>query len=396
MGILDRLGLRVTEFERTDASAPVLDPGPASDPKAQGSGVIPPARSAAPTVVTPERSLTVSTVYRAFQIIGVSVSQLSVDQYRGPALITSSSLLSNPDIDEDSETFFEMAAMSLGMTGNYYWRKERALGKVVNLKLLNPAEVTVSVDPTTKRPEYSVGGKKLDADDLIHKRMMPRPGTPLGLGPIQAAQIELGGTVDARDYGSQFLSRGEIPSGLLTTDQPLTADEAKTYKAIWRGDGEEIKNGHDTKVLGSGLKYAPLALKPSDIQFLETQQFNKTQLATLLGVPASLLNAVVEGGARTYSNVEQEWIVFNRFTLMAYLRPIELGLSRLLPHGNKARFNVDALLRTDTKTRYESHEIGIRAGFLTKDEARAMEGRAPLTAEQQTEQPTPTEETTNA
>ena len=38
-----------------------------------------------------------------------------------------------------------------------------------------------------------------------------------------------------------------------------------------------------------------------------------------------------------------------------------------------ARWNLDALLRTDTKTRYEAYQIGLTAGFLTLDHVKRQE-----------------------
>ena len=52
----------------------------------------------------------------------------------------------------------------------------------------------------------------------------------------------------------------------------------------------------------------------------------------------------------------------------------EEALSTLLPRGQRAVFNFDAVLRADTQTRYDAYETGLRAGFLTIDEVRALEG----------------------
>lgn len=51
----------------------------------------------------------------------------------------------------------------------------------------------------------------------------------------------------------------------------------------------------------------------------------------------------------------------------------------LLPRGQSARFNLNAVLRPDTKTRYEAHALAIQTGFLTIDEVRDIEGLPPLT-----------------
>ena len=83
--------------------------------------------------------------------------------------------------------------------------------------------------------------------------------------------------------------------------------------------------------------------------------------------------ASVEGGSQTYSNLQQEDLSFVRWTLMTYLREIETALTWLLPPGQKAKFNLDAILRPDTLTRYQAHKIGLEAGFLNVDEVRAIE-----------------------
>ena len=207
------------------------------------------------------------------------------------------------------------------------------------------------------------------------------------------------GALELRDYAALWFSEGKIPSGILTSEQVLTADDAKQFKAAWNGTEEKpADNPSGVKVLGKGTTYTPIMLKPADAQWLESQQFTTTALARLFGVPASLMLAAVEGSAMTYSNVEQDWIAFTRFTLMGYLRKIETALTELTPRGQKIRFNLDALLRSDTKTRYESHAIGLTAGFLTDDEVRAIEGYAPFTPAQRAAKkaaapaPAPTEE----
>ncbi|NHB85212.1 phage portal protein [Tessaracoccus sp. HDW20] len=58
--------------------------------------------------------------------------------------------------------------------------------------------------------------------------------------------------------------------------------------------------------------------------------------------------------------------------------PIELAITSAIGAGYDARFNVDALLRSDTTTRYEAHNLAIGGGWKTVDEVRADEGLAPL------------------
>ena len=139
------------------------------------------------------------------------------------------------------------------------------------------------------------------------------------------------------------------------------------------------------RVLGKGLHYDPVLISPKDALWIEAQQFDTLEIARIFGVPSSLMMTAIDGNSMTYSNVEQEWLGFVRFGLMAYLRKIEDALTALTPRGQRVRFNLDALLRSDTTTRYAAHRTALEAGFLTRDEVRAIENLPALTDAQRVE-----------
>jgi HK97 family phage portal protein len=361
-------------------------------------------RAARAMGVTARRAITLSTVYRAVAIHATAALQLSLGVWRnGEQLTLRTGIAVRPDLDTSASAFYEYVVTSLYLDGNSFWRLTLAdptatrPGEVVDIKPLNPAEVHVYRDPHTDALTYSYRGETIPTNQIKHLKLLRIPGMERGLGPVQAAQIELAGALDARDYGNSWLSESNQPDAILTTDQELKPGDAEKYRNVWEGknpDGTEITDADGNpvaknrfnrlRVLGKGLTYTPLMLKPADLQFLETQKFNTTSIARLFGVPASLMLAAVEGKSQTYSNVEQDWIAYVRFELMRALREIEEAISDLLPHGQVARFKLEALLRTDTKTRYEGHAIALDpvSGWMTKDEVRALEGLAPLTVEQ--------------
>lgn len=358
-----------------------------------------PARAERSTHVSPETALSLSTVYRGIQIHATAAFQLSIGLEREDTGlgIDTPAILERPCLDMHRPAWIEYTVNSLYIDGNAFWKIDRhgehtrRPGTVSNITPLNPAEVTVQVDRLndgSDRTTYFHRGRKVTGE-IQHLKLLTIPGLARGLGPIQAAQIELRGALDARDYGALWLKDSSMPDGILTTEQVLGPGEADKYKHVWYGrnqDGTprkptegavEFGNTERLRVLGSGLKYQPLLLKPSDVQFLETQQFTTTQVARLLGTPASLLLAAVEGNSQTYSNIEQDWIGYLRFSLMKPLREIEEALSEIMPRGTRARFNTDALLRADTKTRYEAHNLALD-NWKTLNEVRALEGLAPL------------------
>jgi HK97 family phage portal protein len=119
-------------------------------------------------------------------------------------------------------------------------------------------------------------------------------------------------------------------------------------------------------------------VSPDEAQFLDSQRFTVEQIARIYGIFPEMIGGATSGSSVTYANREQRAADFLTFGLMPYLIALEDGLSGLVPGPNRVKFNVDGVLRSDLKTRYEAHAIGIDSGFLTIDEVRQLEDRPPL------------------
>jgi len=61
-----------------------------------------------------------------------------------------------------------------------------------------------------------------------------------------------------------------------------------------------------------------------------------------------------------------------------WLIQIEQALTRVAPGRRYVQFNMDANIRPDTLTRMQAHEIALRTGIETIDEAREIEDKPPL------------------
>lgn len=372
MGIRSWLGLAL----RADT------PGP-SDPS---SALTIPRRDAAGLAVTTKDAFSLSMVYRAIQILVTSTKQLSIGTFRDDQEIRSPLWVRQPDINETRSAFLEMTVVSLACSGNAYWRIHRdERGNVATLQNLNPLDVLIETSRSGQVLHYKYQGLELKPEEVKHLKLMRVPGSAYGLGPIQAAQTELRGALDVRDYAGSWFDKSGVPvGGYLSTDMPVTPEGAKATKDAWTGATADREG---VPVLGGGYKFNTLFLNPRDAMWIESQQFTVTQIARLFGVPSSLMLATVEGSTDTYQNVSQDWLGFVRFSLMAYLIEIEDALSTLLPRGQETKFNVEALLRSDTTTRYQSYEVAVRTGWLQKSEVRDIENLAPISGIDKT--PTP-------
>lgn len=335
-------------------------------------GIMPPPRSDS------YDPLQLSTVFRGVQVLQTAIAGLPLYEVRnGLQLEGLSSLIEQPDVRRSRRDFISDLVASMVLDGNAFIRLLRFNDEVVSCEVLPPNLVTVSDDghdPASPMLRYSYLGRDYGPDQVIHCKFLNVPGRLRGLGPISAAREEVEGAQMARDYKARFYTDSSNLKGYLKTDQKVTNDSADQAKQDWKKAGA----AGDIKVIGSNLTYVPLDMKPADLQFLETQKFDTTQIARLLGIPASIMLAAVDGSNLTYSNIEQSWIEFADYTLAAYTGEIEEAFTTLLPRGRSVRFDWDSSRRTDMSDRYSAYKTALDSGWLGRDEIRKREGLAPM------------------
>jgi HK97 family phage portal protein len=77
--------------------------------------------------------------------------------------------------------------------------------------------------------------------------------------------------------------------------------------------------------------------------------------------------------------MEQQFATFVKLTLKPYLQRIEQRVTReLLPSSAYAEFNVEGLLRGDSKARAAFYNAGITGGWLVPNEVRERENLQPV------------------
>lgn len=351
-------------------------------------GIVPPARSdVAPLSV--EAALSMSAVYRAVDTLCNAVMQLELRVERGEQVIRPPALVAKPDVNSNLSKFLKKTTMSLAAHGNAYWRVYRSdeSSPVTNLEVLNPLTVSIQYDDQGKR-FYVAGDRTLKDWQVKHLKLMEPFGSDYGLGPIQAARVSLQGHKNMANYAGRVF--GEYPSGIVSSKDYLDPAMQQAYKDAWYRDEA---TGQRIKFLGNGLAYQPIILDPVDAQFIENQKWNKTEVATVFGVPANYLLADA-GNSLTYQNMIQVDTAFVRYTLTGYLREIEEAFTDLLPRGQKARFNVEGFLRADDKTRSEVNKTYKEMGVRSAEEIRIAEGWGPM-PEALNNQPAPAQPESN-
>jgi HK97 family phage portal protein len=341
-----------------------------------------------PTAISPDRAVGLAAVYRAISIIGTAISQLEVGVWRNGEELPDaqvSSLITKPNFNLSRSAFLEQLGMSLATAGNFYIfleGKNSPTAKPSNLSVWNPHEVYVTYEDGKR--VYNYQGKTYPDWKVKQGWFTRLPGYDVGIGPIQAAQNELRGALDLRNYSDNWFREGGVPSGILRHNNDnvqLSPDQLVAAKTAF--DTNQSEKGRGVVALDGDWSYNPTYLSPKDAQFIESQQFSRTQIAMLFGIPATYMLAGVEGNSMTYTNLEMVDTAFVKYTLMKYLKEIEEALTDLLPRGQVVRFKVEVLLRADTKSRYESYSTATGGQpWLLANEVREIEGRQPLSKSQ--------------
>lgn len=325
---------------------------------------------AAPLLRIPPRAATgykgLPAVYRAVTVLQTAAQQLSLDAWKNGIQLTGENTptaLARPwDYDTQRDLIADLMG-SLTLTGNAYALAVRdKYGVLTGIRVLHPEECAPEHDKKTGLKWVAYDGKKYRANELAHARLLRLPGYEKGLSPISFARKTLERAHKIADAGAHIFERGGVPTGILTTEQPISAETAKAAKNSWNESNSTL-NG--VAVLGEGITYKPVTISPADAQFLESQKYSDAQIAMLFGVPPHLMGIALDGSSMTYQNLQDGNTSFMQWTVSLYLSEIENALSKLLPRGTITRFNYDAVLRPDAKKRMETHTLAINAGIYT-------------------------------
>ena len=232
------------------------------------------------------------------------------------------------------------------------------------------------VDESGPRPVYRYNGTEINRSMLIHVPLYVVPGSVVGLSPIGLFRTQIETGIEAQKASKNFFRRGGIPSAILRNNAiTMSSEQAQDTKSRFVAS----VSASEPFVTGKDWDYSTIAVPTADASFLNGIKATATQIAAIYRVAPEEIGGEVASSSLTYKSLEQDQIRFNMRTKRPIAARIESVVNPYLVGDRYLKFNLDADVRADLKTRFESHQIGITAGFETIDEVRALEERAPLT-----------------
>lgn len=325
-------------------------------------------------------ALAIPAVARSIDLLASQTAALSVAAYRaGVRLEVQPRVVSRPTpwAEQRRRDFLYETVHSLIAGGedggDAYWltleRNDRDYPSA--LLVVDPADMDVRWDELRLRRLYRWRGQDIDRRDVTHIRIGERAGDPHGHSPIADCLPRLAIIGAAEAYAAGFFASGGLPEVVIKSGTQLDENEATVLRNQYIGTGERFP----VRVVSGDLDLAFPAADPERSQMAQTRAYAATEVARLLGIPASLLMVETSGATITYTNPQGALDQLYRETLVpTYLNPIEAAWSDLVPGTQAVRFELNELLAADVVTRSQVQLAYVGAGILDPLEVRAMEG----------------------
>ncbi|NHE57963.1 phage portal protein [Cyclobacterium plantarum] len=329
------------------------------------------------TIIDANTALTIGAFYQGVNSISNTIASLPFKVFQNKEIQKK-----NPihyiikEKSNDLQTafeFFNTMIFIMFLKGNSFAKIVRGItGDVEQLIIINYSTVEPIIFNNRLYFKFDKG-ESIPNEDLIHFKNI---GTGfLGIDPISNFRKNIEINLNATSYTNQVYT-GEASSikGSITYDKALN-DQQRDRLRNELSTKFSGKNGKKILFLEDGMKLDNINLSPEQTKFLESRQFEKSEVASMLNVPPF----IVGDYSTTYSNIELQNLHFYKQTLLPIITKIESELKHKLftkdeiLDGFYVKANVEAVLRGDSKSRAEYYKELFYLGSITPKEIRDKE-----------------------
>lgn len=345
--------------------------------------------------VTVDSALQLSAVSACVRIVSETVSTLPLKIYKNKLdgsseLATDHPLYSvlckSPNYEMTPGRFMLHIVSSILLWGNCYVEITRNISgkRIISLEPLLPQNMQVTRDKVTNALKYTYteNGVRRDIDEknIMHIRGFGIDGV-MGVFTIAKGRETFGTAMSAEQAAGKFFENGLQSSGFLSTDtalKPGQREQVKSSLQTFMGS----KNAGKVMVLENGYKYNGITMNPEAAQMLETRSFEIEEICRWFRVPPFMIGHLDKQSSWA-SSAEAQDLQFMKYTLRPLLVNIEQEISRCLigkqdSDNYYVSFNVEGILRADSKTRSEYYASALNNGWMSRNDVRAKENLPPI------------------
>ena len=343
--------------------------------------------------VTPDSAMRVTAVYRCVAILSQTFASLPLHVYRilpnGGKEIDRKHPLYPILHDQPNEfqTSFEWREMMWGhfaLRGRCYSEIISSGGRAVEQLIpLHPDRVRPFKAPDGRIAfEYTndSGISRVILQDEMHYMHLLSMDGINATSPIGMAREAVGLSLATEEHGAKLFSNGTRMSGILKMAGRMRDDVARAnFRKSWNAAQSGLQNAHRVALLEDGMEWQSIGMTSEDSQFLETRNFQLSEIARIFGIPP---HKIADLSRSTNNNIEHQGIEFVQDTVRPGAVRHEQSFKRdLFTQSSRGthtiEYNLDGLMRGDSSARTAYYASGIQWGWLNPDEARHKENLNP-------------------
>lgn len=339
------------------------------------------------TVLTEDVAMKYSAVFACFRVLAETFASVPIFEYKK---------IDDSDREKTNDTGLfdilhnvpndEMSAYNLKESTIY---QLCAGGNAVLKRLKNGADgiaglypiewqrVQIKRDKETKKLKYIIDNKEDEAltrADVLH---IPGPSLDgvIGMSILEyaTAAIRLGTTYEK--FGQKYFENGAFPSGIFKHPKWLKEEAYERLKKDIREKYQSMATKGEPILAEDGLEFTPFELKMVDAQLIECKKLQIEDICRFCRVPLHLVQSLDHA---TNNNIEHQSLEFVMYTMLPHFKRAEECINAQLlsrkqrEDGYYFEFNINALLRGDSKSMAEAFAAGRQWGWLSVNDIRRL------------------------
>lgn len=384
MGLLARsVGFQALSME--DPAQPLLPAGALFESLGLG-------RSDAGVLVNEAQAMRIGTVQTCIKIISEDLASNSheilqnmPDRSIQPAYSHRlwSLIHDRPNPNMTAKVFWGVLVASAVASGNgYAWIKRDGAARVISLVPLKSGKTA----PVKLGGQFMYGTTQTDTGavayidpvNMLHVKGISFDGI-LGLNPIQTCMNMFGLALAAEKFGAQFFGNGARASGIFTYPGQLEEEAGENLKKSVR-EWATGENALRPVILEEGMTWTQNTIAPNEAQFLQTRQYQRTDIAGLFRVPLHLIGDLQRA---TNNNIEHQSLDYVRYCLRPWAVGVEQEVNaKLLSWPFQMEHNFLDMQRGDFASQTAGIQILRNNGIWSANDALRSMRMNPIPADQ--------------
>lgn len=280
-----------------------------------------------------------------------------------------------------SDVFAQMLTSAILWGNGYAMITRNGTGGIQGLVPIDSSRVNCQwVDPTERIYRYyqiDNGSHRYDEREIFHIQGLTLPGLPTGMSVISQARESIGLGLTLEDFGARYFSQGSQAKVVLKMNKALDEKQARDVVANYERFHKGKSNWHRPAVAGQGVDIQQISIPPDDAQFLESREFQATDVARWFRVPPHRVG-IVSKQSSWGSGLAEENTALTQYTFRPWIQRLEAAFTAYTAGGEDQgvliRFDDSDLQRGSFDEQVTAWETAVTGQIATPNEARKALG----------------------